>query len=136
MKSRGVYETPGGTVLFHMRRAIESLTLDKGACHLKDELMPKYAELVYNGFWFGPERKHSRRPSTRPGTRDRRREGEALQGQCDRHRTEIAEQFVFGRNSDFRGRRRIRPKGRRRIHKAQRLAATSGEGVYDKIDKA
>jgi len=56
MKSRGVYETPGGTVLFHMRRAIESLTLDKGACHLKDELMPKYAELVYNGFWFAPER--------------------------------------------------------------------------------
>ena len=56
MKSRGVYETPGGTVLFHMRRAIESLTLDKGACHLKDELMPQYTEMVYNGFWFAPER--------------------------------------------------------------------------------
>ena len=56
MKSRGVYETPGGTVLFHARRAMESLTLDKGATHTKDELMPKYAEMVYNGFWFAPER--------------------------------------------------------------------------------
>ena len=57
MKSRGVYETPGGTVLFHARRAVESLTLDKGAMHLKDELMPRYAELIYNGFWFAPERR-------------------------------------------------------------------------------
>jgi argininosuccinate synthase len=56
MKSRGVYETPGGTVLFHAHRAIESLTLDGAAMHLKDELMPRYAELVYNGFWFAPER--------------------------------------------------------------------------------
>ena len=57
MKSRGIYETPGGTILYYMRRAIESITLDRGASHLKDELMPKYAELVYNGFWFSPERK-------------------------------------------------------------------------------
>ncbi|MEO5337760.1 MAG: argininosuccinate synthase [Magnetospirillum sp. WYHS-4] len=56
MKSRGVYETPGGTILFHARRAVESLTLDRGAMHQKDELMPRYAELVYNGFWFTPER--------------------------------------------------------------------------------
>jgi argininosuccinate synthase len=56
MKSRGVYETPGGTVLLHARRAVESITLDRGAAHLKDELMPRYAELVYNGFWFTPER--------------------------------------------------------------------------------
>lgn len=56
MKSRGVYETPGGTVLIAAHRAIESLTLDRGAQHLKDELMPRYAELVYNGFWFSPER--------------------------------------------------------------------------------
>ena len=56
MKSRGVYETPGGTVLLVARRALESLTLDRGAAHLKDELMPRYAELVYNGFWFAPER--------------------------------------------------------------------------------
>ncbi len=56
MKSRGIYETPGGTVLFHARRAMESLTLDRGAMHQKDELMPRYAEIVYNGFWFSPER--------------------------------------------------------------------------------
>ena len=56
MKSRGIYETPGGTILFHMRRAIESISLDRGAAHLKDELMPKYASLIYNGFWFSPER--------------------------------------------------------------------------------
>ncbi|MBL6958190.1 MAG: argininosuccinate synthase [Rhodospirillales bacterium] len=56
MKSRGVYETPGGTVLYHTRRAMESLTLDGGAMHQKDELMPRYAEMVYNGFWFAPER--------------------------------------------------------------------------------
>jgi argininosuccinate synthase len=56
MKSRGVYETPGGTVLLAAHRAIESVTLDRGAAHLKDELMPRYAELIYNGFWFSPER--------------------------------------------------------------------------------
>ncbi len=56
MKSRGVYETPGGTILLAAHRGIESITLDRGAAHLKDELMPKYAELVYNGFWFAPER--------------------------------------------------------------------------------
>jgi argininosuccinate synthase len=56
MKSRGVYETPGGTVLWHAHRAIESITLDRGAAHLKDELMPRYAELIYTGYWFSPER--------------------------------------------------------------------------------
>ena len=56
MKSRGVYETPGGTVLLAAHRGIESITLDRGAAHLKDELMPRYAELIYNGFWFSPER--------------------------------------------------------------------------------
>jgi argininosuccinate synthase len=57
MKSRGYYETPGGTVLWHGHRAIESITLDRGAMHLKDELMPRYASLVYNGFWWTPERR-------------------------------------------------------------------------------
>jgi argininosuccinate synthase len=56
MKSRGMYETPGGTILLQAHRGIESITLDRGAAHLKDELMPKYAELIYNGFWFSPER--------------------------------------------------------------------------------
>ncbi|MDE1938859.1 MAG: argininosuccinate synthase [Alphaproteobacteria bacterium] len=56
MKSRGVYETPGGTVLLTAHRAMESITLDRGAAHLKDEMMPRYAELIYYGFWFAPER--------------------------------------------------------------------------------
>ena len=56
MKSRGIYETPGGTILLAAHRAIESVTLDRGAAHLKDELMPRYAELIYNGLWFSPER--------------------------------------------------------------------------------
>ena len=56
MKSRGCYETPGGTIMLKAHRAIESITIDRGAAHLKDELMPKYAELIYNGFWFSPER--------------------------------------------------------------------------------
>ncbi|RCL03644.1 MAG: argininosuccinate synthase [Candidatus Tokpelaia sp. JSC161] len=56
IKSRGIYETPGGSILLHAHRAIESITLDRGAAHLKDELMPRYAELIYYGFWFSPER--------------------------------------------------------------------------------
>ncbi len=56
MKSRGIYETPGGTILLTAHRGMESITLDRGAAHLKDELMPKYAEMIYNGFWFSPER--------------------------------------------------------------------------------
>lgn len=56
MKSRGIYETPGGTILLTAHRGIEQVTLDRGAAHLKDEIMPKYAELIYNGFWFSPER--------------------------------------------------------------------------------
>ena len=56
MKSRGIYETPGGTLLLEAHRGIVSITLDRGAAHLKDELMPRYAELIYNGFWYSPER--------------------------------------------------------------------------------
>jgi argininosuccinate synthase len=56
MKSRGVYETPGGTILLEAHRGIEQITLDSGAGHLKDSIMPRYAELIYNGFWFSPER--------------------------------------------------------------------------------
>jgi len=56
MKSRGVYETPGGTVLYHAHRAVESLTLDREVAHLRDELVSRYAEMVYNGFWYSPER--------------------------------------------------------------------------------
>ena len=82
MKSRGVYETPGGTILLAAHRAIESITLDREAAHLKDSLMPRYAELIYNGFWFSPERRmlqalidESQTQRQRPGP------AEALQGQ-------------------------------------------------------
>ena len=57
MKSRGCYETPGGTIMLRAHRAIESITLDREAAHLKDELMPRYAKLIYNGYWFSPERR-------------------------------------------------------------------------------
>ena len=56
MKSRGCYETPGGTILLRAHRAIESITLDREVAHLKDELMPRYAKLIYNGYWWAPER--------------------------------------------------------------------------------
>ena len=56
MKSRGIYETPGGTILIAAHRGIESITLDGGSAHLKDSIMPRYAELIYNGFWYSPER--------------------------------------------------------------------------------
>ena len=56
MKSRGAYETPGGTIMMKAHRGIESITLDREVAHLKDELMPRYANLIYNGFWFSPER--------------------------------------------------------------------------------
>jgi argininosuccinate synthase len=56
MKSRGCYETPGGTIMLKAHRAIESITLDREVAHLKDELMPRYAELIYNGYWWSPER--------------------------------------------------------------------------------
>jgi argininosuccinate synthase len=57
MKTRGCYETPGGTIMLRAHRAIESITLDREVAHLKDSLMPKYAEMIYNGFWWSPERK-------------------------------------------------------------------------------
>ena len=82
MKSRGIYETPGGTILLAAHRGIESITLDRGAAHLKDELMPQYAELIYNGFWFSPEREMLQAAiDQQPGARRRARAAEALQGQ-------------------------------------------------------
>ena len=79
MKSRGVYETPGGTILLAAHRAIESLTLDRGAAHLKDEIMPRYAELIYNGFWFAPEREMLQAADRQePGACRRRGDARAL----------------------------------------------------------
>ena len=79
MKSRGMYETPGGTILLVAHRGVESLTLDRGAAHFKDELMPRYAELIYNGFWFSPEREMLQAAiDHEPGIRHRPRSAEAL----------------------------------------------------------
>ena len=125
MKSRGMYETPGGTILLAAHRGIESITLDRGAAHLKDELMPRYAELIYNGFWFTPER-------------------EMLQALIDKSQEMVTGSvrlklykggaWVVGREQPelalrpgarhLRGRRRrLRPPRRRRLHPAQRPPA-------------
>ena len=125
MKSRGMYETPGGTILLAAHRGIESITLDRGAAHLKDELMPKYAELIYYGFWFSPEREmlqaaidKSQEFVSGPGA------AQALQGQCRRRRPR---QQIFALRSgsgDVRGRQgRLRPARRRGFHSTQRAAA-------------
>ena len=82
MKSRGIYETPGGTILHVAHRAIESLTLDREAVHLKDSLMPRYAELVYYGFWFSPEREMLQALADKSQEKvDGHGAAEALQGQ-------------------------------------------------------
>ena len=92
MKSRGMYETPGGTILLAAHRGIESITLDRGAAHLKDELMPKYAELIYNGFWFSPEREMLQAADRQePGDGHGPGAAQALQGR--RH--------VIGRDSPY-----------------------------------
>jgi argininosuccinate synthase len=83
MKSRGVYETPGGTILLTAHRAMESITLDRGAAHLKDELMPRYAELIYNGFWFSPEREMLQAAIDQSQKHVEGKSAQALQGQCD-----------------------------------------------------
>jgi argininosuccinate synthase len=116
MKSRGIYETPGGTILHHAHRAIESLTLDREAMHLKDSLMPRYAELIYYGFWFAPER-HMLQSLIDQSQRH-------VQGQRDRDRAQVAEIALLERAGDLRGRpRRLRPAGRRRLHPPERAAA-------------
>ncbi len=125
MKSRGVYETPGGTILLAAHRAIESITLDRGAGHLKDELMPRYAELIYNGFWFAPER-------------------EMLQAAIDKSQEHVEGEVrlklykgnvivtgprkrkvaLFHQPRHLRGRQgRLRPEGRRGLHPPQCAAA-------------
>jgi argininosuccinate synthase len=98
MKSRGVYETPGGAILLAAHRGIESITLDRGASHLKDELMPRYAELIYYGFWFSPER-------------------EMLQAAIDK-----SQEFVPGPCDLRRRPRRLRPERCTGLHQAQRAA--------------
>ena len=125
MKSRGVYETPGGTILIAAHRAIESITLDRGAAHLKDEIMPRYAELIYNGFWFSPEREmlqaliDKSQEDVEGTVRLKLYKGNVMV--TGRKSTKIA---LFRRAGDLRGRpRRLRPEGRRGLHPAERAEA-------------
>ncbi len=107
MKSRGVYETPGGTILYAAHRGIESLTLDRGAAHLKDDIMPRYAELIYNGFWFSPEREMLQAlidKSQEPVTGTVRLK--LYKGSASRRRPQIAELALFLAACHLRGRRR------------------------------
>ena len=115
MKSRGVYETPGGTILLEARRAMESITLDRGQAHLKDELMPKYAELIYNGFWFSPEREML----------------QAAIDECSKHVTGTVRvklykgnTIVMGRKSDY------------SLYNATIASFEDDQGAYDQADAA
>ena len=90
MKSRGVYETPGGTILHFAHRQVESLTMDREVMHLRDSLIPKYAELVYYGFWFAPEREALQAFVDRePAERHRHGATQALQGQRHHGRAQV-----------------------------------------------
>ena len=127
MKSRGMYETPGGEIYARAHRGIEQITLDRGAAHLKDELMPKYAELIYNGFWFAPEREMLQAAIDHSQAKViGHRAAQALQGHGPGGRPQVARQPLFGAPRDLRGRRRrLRPAGRRGLHQAQRAAAAA-----------
>ena len=136
MKSRGMYETPGGTILLAAHRGIESITLDRGAAHLKDELMPKYAELIYNGFWFAPEREMLQ------AAIDKSQEFVTGRVRLKLYKGSVA---VVGRESavfalrpgprHLRGRRgRLRPPRRRRLHPAQRAAAAHARAAQEEAE--
>ena len=135
MKSRGVYETPGGTILLAAHRAIESITLDRGAAHLKDELMPRYAELIYNGFWFTPEREMLQALIDKS---QEHVEGEVrlklYKGNVHRGRPRERQVALFLDAGHLRGRQgRLRPEGRRGLHPAQRAAAAHARHAAEEI---
>jgi argininosuccinate synthase len=115
MKSRGVYETPGGTVLHAAHRAVESLTLDREVMHLRDELIPRYAEMVYNGFWFAPEREalQAFMDTTQ----------EAVNGEA-RLKLYKGSVMVTGRRSDF------------RLYDEKTVTFEDDDRVYDQADAA
>jgi argininosuccinate synthase len=125
MKSRGCYETPGGTILLPAHRAIESITMDREVAHLKDDLMARYASLIYNGYWWSPERLAAADPDRpHPAAGQWLGTGQALQGQRDRRRPRFENQLpVRFDHRHLRGRcRRLRPEGRRWLHQTQRPA--------------
>ena len=138
MKSRGVYETPGGAILHFAHRQMETLTMDREVMHLRDSLIPKYSTLVYNGFWFAPEREALQAlvtESQKNVTGEVRRE--ALQGQHHRRRTPQPGQPLQPAHRHDGGRPDpgLQPGGRDRLHRAQR-AAPEGRGACARHDAA
>ena len=128
MKSRGVYETPGGTILLAAHRGIESITLDREAAHLKDSLMPRYAELIYNGFWFSPERRMLQAliDESQKSVTGRVRL-KLYKGNVSVIGRESPEQPVFAERRHLRGGPgRLRPVRRPGLHQAERAAAAAG----------
>ncbi len=128
MKSRGVYETPGGTILLAAHRGIESITLDREAAHLKDQLMPRYAELIYNGFWFSPERRMLQAlidESQKSVTGTVRLK--LYKGNATVIGRRSPQQPLFDAPRHFRGGSgRLRPGGRARFHQAERAPVAAG----------
>jgi argininosuccinate synthase len=137
MKSRGMYETPGGTIYHLAHRGIEQLTLDRGAAHLKDELAPRYAELLYNGFWFSPEREmlqaaidHSQDKVTGTVRLKLYKGNVSVTGRRVCRRPQIAQLALFREGRDVRGRPgRVRPARRGRLHQAERAAAAAARAA-------
>ena len=126
MKSRGCYETPGGTIMLKAHRAIESITLDREVAHLKDELMPRYASLIYNGYWWSPERRmlqqmiDASQASVNGWVRLKLYKGNVMvvgRDSQDRFAVRLQHRDVRGRS------RRLQPDGRRGLHPAQALCA-------------
>lgn len=115
MKSRGVYETPGGTILHNAHRGIESITLDRGAAHLKDEIMPRYAELIYNGFWFAPEREML----------------QALIDKSQEHVEGIVRLKLYKGNATVVGR-----KSKKSLYSLKHVTFEEDAGAYDQADAA
>ena len=123
MKSRGVYETPGGTILQAAHRGIESLCLDRGAMHLKDELMPRYAELIYNGFWFSPEREMLQALIDKSQEKvEGRVRLKLYKGSARVVGRRVAEQPLQPRPRHLRGRPGLRPARRRGLYPAEGVA--------------
>ena len=142
MKSRGMYETPGGTIYHLAHRGIEQITLDRGAAHLKDELMPRYAELIYNGFWFSPEREmlqaaidHSQEKVTGTVRLKLYKGGVIVTGRKSPY------SLYSGKGRDLRGRSgRLRPARRGGVHQAERapvaVARTAGSLIVTPAGRA
>ena len=124
MKSRGIYETPGGTILLEAHRGIEQITLDAGAGHLKDSIMPRYAELIYNGFWFSPEREMLQALIDKSQDHVTGTVRVKLYKGVGPHRCALVRSFALSRKARHLrgGRRRLRPEGRSRLHPAERAA--------------